>query len=523
VNFLESPEGSYVGEGVQVLTLDTPSFKGDVLINNNEICDPTKTAAVGGISLWDVTRPTKATPLALGVGDRSNADGTTAQVAHQVHSAFMWTTGDKAYAVLVDDEEPLDVDILDITNPRVPTLVAETGLPQWPAAQSPLANGAEPMFHDVVVRKFADTWTMLLSYWDAGWITLNVNDPANPVFMDDSEYDRPDPLTGFDTPEGNAHQAEWDRTGEFIVATDEDFSPYRPAFEVVDGSAAGPYPSGEFGFARPIATLRDERLNGPTVYGGYGCDANRGDIPGPSILEPLAAGEEAIVVFSRGPTQDPNDPATAACPFTQKIENARRAGYGAAIIANHHVGALAGAEPDAAFCGSGDPIDLPALCVGHRALHRLFGREPEYTVPYRGGDPGDKEPNPGDKGARVTATARFDGWGYVHLLDARTLEPIDAFAIREALDERYATGHGDLSVHEVATDPDTNLAYLSYYAGGLRVLRYGEDGLREVGRFIDEGGNNFWGIEVLKHRDGQKYLLASDRDSGLYIFRYTGP
>ena len=67
-------------------------------------------------------------------------------------------------------------------------------------------------------------------------------------------------------------------------------------------------------------------------------------------------------------------------------------------------------------------------------------------------------------------------------------------------------------------DPRTRLAHVSYYAGGFRVLKYGPLGLRQVGAFIDERGNNFWGVEV--HRiKGTQYVLASDRDFGLYIFR----
>jgi len=46
--------------------------------------------------------------------------------------------------------------------------------------------------------------------------------------------------------------------------------------------------------------------------------------------------------------------------------------------------------------------------------------------------------------------------------------------------------------------------------------------LQAVGRFIDSGGNNFWGVQVF-NRGGQEYVAASDRDFGLYIFRYTGP
>jgi hypothetical protein len=62
------------------------------------------------------------------------------------------------------------------------------------------------------------------------------------------------------------------------------------------------------------------------------------------------------------------------------------------------------------------------------------------------------------------------------------------------------------------------LVYVSYYAGGFRILQYGRNGLHEVGAFIDEGGNNFWGVEV--HNIGkEQYVLASDRDFGLYIFQ----
>ena len=83
-------------------------------------------------------------------------------------------------------------------------------------------------------------------------------------------------------------------------------------------------------------------------------------------------------------------------------------------------------------------------------------------------------------------------------------------------------GFGDLSVHEVATSAvKDDLAYLSYYSGGFRVLKIVSNQLQEVGHFIDVGGNNFWGVQVFQS-GGQEYVAASDRDYGLYIFRYTG-
>ncbi|HEX2273144.1 MAG TPA: hypothetical protein VHG90_04630 [Acidimicrobiales bacterium] len=80
--------------------------------------------------------------------------------------------------------------------------------------------------------------------------------------------------------------------------------------------------------------------------------------------------------------------------------------------------------------------------------------------------------------------AVFDGWGYIHLFDAKTFADLDQFAIPEARDPAYGSGFGDLSVHEVATDPDADLVYVSYYSGGFRVLAYSKKGqLTEVGAF----------------------------------------
>nr|MBA2725741.1 hypothetical protein [Actinomycetota bacterium] len=103
----------------------------------------------------------------------------------------------------------------------------------------------------------------------------------------------------------------------------------------------------------------------------------------------------------------------------------------------------------------------------------------------------------------------------------------------------FASGFGNLTVHEVKTDPrsNKNLAYASWYDAGLRVLSFGPAGLSEVGHYIAEGGNDFWGTFPVcagqcaindkdKGRGAQDakrpLILMSDRDSGLWIFRYTG-
>src|SRR6266545_3874135 len=109
-----------------------------------------------------------------GVGDSTPAISPNIGGVHTVHSAFAWyvpganppTTG-KAYVMMADNQEVDGCVILDVTN------------------------------------------------------------PAAPAFVDDSNYPTPDPLTGFDIPEGNAHQGWFSSNNQFFLGTDEDFSPTR--------------------------------------------------------------------------------------------------------------------------------------------------------------------------------------------------------------------------------------------------------------------------------------------------------
>ena len=63
-------------------------------------------------------------------------------------------------------------------------------------------------------------------------------------------------------------------------------------------------------------------------------------------------------------------------------------------------------------------------------------------------------------------------------------------------------------------------------ARGMRTFRFSRaDGLVPTGKWIDDDGNgsNFWGVEVVHGRDGERYFAGSDRDFGLQIFRTRAP
>lgn len=530
VAFIKAGPNAYQTEGVHALKLKTRKFEGNVVVFSNEPCDGTQPGG-GGFSIYDVSNPRRPKMLVDQFGD-TDVLGEGSPNAY--HSVFAWNDGNRAFAVAVDNFEFEDVDIFNITDPRNPRFIRETGADEWPESVfDNLAHGgiAGVFLHDVWVKKVDGMWQMLLSYWDLGYVLLNVNDPKNPVFMGKTQWDEFDPLMPeFSPPEGNAHHATWSKNNRFIVATDEDFAPHRVrTVTFTTGPNTGDYPAAAVGGLQAPNQLPDGVLNGPTVYGGYGCppDVYPGATPVPQrddFAFTLEAGEEAILVLQRGPRLDPSEPETdppGGCFPGEKAFEATKAGWDAVLFVNRHLGDPAADLP---FCGSGGapPGAPPAVgvCTTHEAFHLLFETTPSFESPYENLD----EPAIGDLGAEISTTGEFDGWGYIHLFDADTLERLDSYAVPESLDPDLAHIF-PLSVHETKTDPrrGKNIAYSSYYLAGARVLKFSrQKGLREVGHFIDEGGNDFWGVYPVKRGTKRPLLLFSDRDYGLYILKYTG-
>jgi hypothetical protein len=546
VGYLPASADTYHGEGAHAISVDTPAFKGDLLAVNNESCtnfeETEQRFGAGGMDLYDVSDPLNPKLLLRGFGDRGGEGELTgdAPKANSSHSTFMWQAGERVYVVQIDNWEWHDVDIFDITNPSAPQPVGEYDLVEYFGEQGidivdSGGLGNLVLHHDNVVRRFGDRYVMVASYWDAGYVGLDVTDPANPQYIGDSTFEGPDPFTGLEPQEGNAHQGEFSHDGRFFLAADEDFAPYRSgSFSITTGPNAGEYPATEVSGGASPASLPDRTLNGPTVYGGYGCLGSDPAVPQRSDFDlDLETGEEAILVLQRGPSGDPDNTEEACFPG-EKAAAADEAGWDAVLLVNRHLGS---AEADSPSCGSGGyppGSQIVTLCTTHEAFHRLFGMEPQYDDDAGNPDhlytPGDEPDEPDDEdvgriGERVEGTSIFDGWGYAHLYKPGEGKwtTVDHWAIEESMDPRFAFGFGDLSIHEFATDPTEYLAYSAYYAGGLRTVAFGDDGMRQVGAFIDEGGSNFWGVEQTTGPDGQRLIVGSDRDYGLYVVRYDGP
>jgi hypothetical protein len=512
VGFLPAAANTRHGEGAHVITIGNR----DVLAVNNEplpLPCPQDAESAGGIDLWDVTDPRNPTPLALGFGDTGPV-GTLVgtDMVHHAHSNFMWKDdAGRAFIVFTDNDEfgVTDTDIFEITNPASPQPVADLNLRVlFPQIEDSGALGNVRNHHDVVVKRINGVQTMLVSYWDSGYVKLDVDDPANPEYIGDTSFDGPDPLTGWDPPEGNAHQAEFSHDNRYILAADEDFDTHR-FITTIDGERLDfdvgiPVTPGSVPRFDLLPTPEDP-LEGDTRYIGDGCVLAAVPAPQPG---------ETIAVAERG-----------TCDFDLKAANAAAAGYDAILIFNNVLGAAPRCDAVNLNMIFDDPnADIQALLIPRSIGFRIIGAYDPATYRCVPNDPtSTPAPAPNRAGVEVRFGFEFDGWGYTHLYEngSGKLRQVDAFAIEEGLDERYATDFGDLTVHEFATDATENVAYSSYYAGGMRVFTFGAEGLTETGKFIDRGGNNFWGVEQFT-LGNERYFAGSDRDFGLYILRYTG-
>ena len=418
--------------------LDVPGFKGDILAVNDETygsnltlddpdCAPADKTG-GGFDLYDVSDPANPVTLVQGAGDRDpDNDPETPERAfgNSYHSVFVWQDGPRAYLVASDNVELTDVDIFDITDPENPVQVGDHDLVElFPEIMDgEQANGQLVLHHDMVVKQIGGKPILMSDYWDAGYVQMDVSDPANPVLVNDTTFSGEDPLLpGTDlTPEGNAHQGEFSHDNQFLLTADEDFSAFRNVVRATSGPTNGRAASGtEPGDAvARISNLPDGRINGPSTFVGDGCDPET--VPA-APADDADENTEAIALVERGGVLPDTDP-PVSCGFANKYDNVQAAGWDAIIVFNQP-------RPDDGqvnmLTGDGG---IPGV---HMRRVDAIGDEGVLTAAA-------DDPAPGTAGPAIEVGQEFDGWGYAHLYDAKTGDELDAFAISEARDRASQT------------------------------------------------------------------------------------
>jgi hypothetical protein len=456
---------------VKVAHLETPHFSGEILVASNEPCGSVflprlhgnGVAAIpgqGGVAIWDVTNPTKPRPL------KQN------YLHFPVHNTFIWQQGENAYMMVVDDVNVQDVHIVDLTKPQSPREIAVTGQLDWPDdIDAEFGDTAATFLHDMWVQENGGQVIAYLAYWDAGLVLLDVTDPADPVFLGDSVYGVPDPLSG-QFPAGDGHVVVPNADGTRALLGDEDFAAGALSAFTFNGVS---YPVAEGGFTPPVYTLPGGTFGGPVHWtGGEGCTTAEFD-------RPANPGEVALI--QRG-----------TCFFSTKAANAQALGYAGFIVAND---AARGDALITMVAGTADVIVIPGFFVGFTTGEVMKANE----------------------GAAVAAAGVFDGYGYLRLLDVSdpsNIVEVDQFATEGVFVDPPLPG--DRTMHNVVVDDGTR-AYISWYAEGMRVVDFAGDKLTEVAHFVDtSNGSNFWGVYLHDHPNGSTYILGSDRNTGLWIF-----
>lgn len=470
----------------------------DILAIGLQDCgnNPAPGVGVDGVEFYDITNPRSPVFLSL------------FQPGEGVHELDLTVTpsGMPLALLAVPDLEAItsdanglngtgDLVILNISNPSNPTMIGEWGVLDEPTLGVPFylnvrqGGDGRTLLHSV--RANIDGTRAYLSYWDAGFITLDITNPANPVFLGRAPNTAPGDSYAAGE-EGNAHSVDEAQGGNLLVAADEDFSPF--AFVITSSAFAGQRPAVEAAFTSTrIASLPGGVLTGNVVHVGRGCPANAIAPGSPADLY-LANPAGSIALIERG-----------ACRFDEKIGRAQQNGATGVIVYNSAAGGEA-----LALMGGNDPVTMPdGSGVVDITIAAAFVQRSTGLLLAGAGTPS------------ASVGAVFNGWGYLRFFDiSNPANPVQLSTFATANTNNAAVANsGTWSVH----NPEVrgNTVFASWYSDGVRVIDISNPSApREIGFWTGAGAPanapavNIW--SVVPHGN---LLLVSDRNFGLYILK----
>ena len=215
-------------EDVVVFTAEYGPLVGhDIAVVGIQVCGGSRYEAsiFRGLQVFDVTDP--ANPVELG----RLSTGCCTRGLHELevqHRADLGRTF--VYASVPASEYPDELSptgvrdqlgrgdfrLLEVTDPTAPTAVSDWGVVK--NTGGPLGPGQgcdpDPIFGHSA-EPSADGKLAFISYWDSGFVALDLNDPENPVFRGTTNY-APDE-------DGDGHSSNYDDERRLLFTADEDF------------------------------------------------------------------------------------------------------------------------------------------------------------------------------------------------------------------------------------------------------------------------------------------------------------
>ena len=230
VSTLQNPPGTSA-EDVVVYTASAPqtpaNVRGrDIAAAGIQVCggSRTDTNIQRGLMLWDVTDPAK--PVEIGFLDTGcctrgvhelevehHANGRTYAYATVPTSEYVEEGSPSGYR---DRQGRGDFRMIDITDPGNPVEVSDWGVIHDAGGPLGPGHGCDPdPVYGHGAEPSGDGTTVFLAYWDSGFVALDVSNPANPLYLRDSDY-APDE-------DGDAHSSMYDDERGLLFSADEDF------------------------------------------------------------------------------------------------------------------------------------------------------------------------------------------------------------------------------------------------------------------------------------------------------------
>jgi hypothetical protein len=181
-----------------------------------------------------------------------------------------------------DEAKRGDFRLIDITDPTKPVEVSNWGVIHDLGAAPAAGQGCDPdPIYGHSVAPSEDGKLAFISYWDSGFIAVDVSDPAHPVYKGRTVYPP--------NADGDGHSASYDSVRKLLFAADEDFCKTSPGTEkgfgylriydernlakpVQIGSYKTPNGSGASDPGAGDYTIHQPELYGQTIYASWYSD-----------------------------------------------------------------------------------------------------------------------------------------------------------------------------------------------------------------------------------------------------------
>ena len=167
-----------------------------------------------------------------------------------------------------------DFRMIDVTNPAAPKAVSNWGVQDEPGLVEQIGPGqgcdADPNYGHGA-EPSGDGTTVFLAYWDAGFIALDVSDPADPTYLRRAAFEANE--------DGDAHSSMYDDARGLLFSADEDFC-----------KSSGPGIEKGYGYLRvwdywnPAGPVQIGEFRGPSAFGTYAVGSGDYTIHNPFLV-----------------------------------------------------------------------------------------------------------------------------------------------------------------------------------------------------------------------------------------------